>query len=278
MSGVAQIELPDLGGNLVVVGQTLWAATDAGAVLVDPATGDVSEAIPDVTNLAFDGERLWAGGEKLLMEIDPKTGRTLRQFSPEHNAFYVAATPDAVWASDTFGAVVQRFDPADGHVVGIIEVPSKPKGTTLGEGSLWVACDGAATVVRIDTTSGETVAEIPVGYGPHNIAVGGGWVWVTNRHSRSLSKIDPATNQVVATVAGVAHSPAVGVAVGPASVYVAYSGGLALVDPERAEITARFAIEGADFYDLKLIDDTLWASNASGTILYGIGIDALSGG
>lgn len=212
------------------------------------------------------------------MELDPKTGRMLRQFSPEHNAFYVAATPDAVWASDTSAAVVQRIDPSDGHVVATIKVPAKPKGTTLGEGSLWVACDGAATVIRIDTTTGETVAEIPVGNGPHNIAVDGGWVWVTNRNSRSLSKIDPATNQVVATVAGVGHSPAVGVAVGPESVYVAYGGGLALVDPERAVVTARFEIEGADFYDLKLIDDTLWASNASGLILYGIGVDALSGG
>lgn len=55
MSAVAQIELPALGGNLVVVGETLWAATDAGAVLVDPTTGDVSEAIPDVTNLASTG-------------------------------------------------------------------------------------------------------------------------------------------------------------------------------------------------------------------------------
>ena len=47
--GVRRIDLPELGGNLVVVGKTLWAATDAGAARVDPVTGAVSDVIPGVT-------------------------------------------------------------------------------------------------------------------------------------------------------------------------------------------------------------------------------------
>lgn len=127
VTGVTQIELPDLGGNLVVVGETLWA-----------------------------------GGEKLLMELDPQTGQAIRRSTPDYNAVYLAATQDAIWATDTARSTVRRIDPSDGHVVATIEVPSTPKGTTLGEGSVWIACDGAATVVRIDTTTNEVAAEIAV--------------------------------------------------------------------------------------------------------------------
>jgi YVTN family beta-propeller protein len=262
----------------VVVGETVWVATDSGAVRVDPAAGTVSEVIAGVTNLAFDGKRLWAGGDKLLMELDPKTGRELRRFTPDWNAHYIAATPDAVWATDWGASMVRRIDPSDGHVVATIDVPSQPKGTTLGEGSVWIACDYADAVARIDTTTNKIVAKIAVGSGPHTIAVGGGSVWVTSRHSSTLSKIDPATNQVVATVSDVATSPSVGVAVGPRSVYVAYPGGVAFVDPSRAEITSRIVIEGADFYDLKLLGNELWASNTSGPMLYGFDLDILQGG
>jgi hypothetical protein len=64
--------------------------------------------------------------------------------------------------------------------------------------------------------------------------------------------------------------------VGPGSVYVAFSGGVALVDPDLAEITRRIVIDGADFYDLKLLGNELWASNASGPTLYGFDLDVLT--
>jgi len=269
--------MPDLAGGLVVAGETVWVATDSGAVRVDPATAAVSEVIAGVTNLAFDGKRLWAGGEGLLMELDPRTGKVLQKFTPEWNAHYVAATPDAVWATDWSRSEVRRVDPSDGHVIATIDVHPGPKGTTLGEGSVWIACDGAATVVRIDTTTTKITAEIKVDSGPHSIAVGGGSVWVTNRHSSTLSKIDPATNLVVATVNGVATSPAVGVEVGPRSVYVAFNGGVAVVDPDLAEITSRIVIGGADFYDLKRVGNELWASDGSSPTLFGFDLNVLGG-
>lgn len=272
------IELPDLGGGLVVAGNTLWDATDSGAVRVDTTNETVSEPIQGVTNLAFDGERLWAGGEKLLLELDPDTGAELQRMLLDFNAFYLAATPDAVWATDTLTEPwkVRRIDPRDGQVVATIEVPSTPKGTWLGEGALWVACDGAGTVVRINTSTNEIEARITVGAGPHTIAAGGGAIWVTSRHSSTLSKIDPATNQVIATVEGVATSPAVGVDVGSRFVYVAYAGGVAVVDPDTAEIAYRIDVEGASFYDLRVMGDVLWASNASDAELYGFDIQALA--
>jgi YVTN family beta-propeller protein len=271
-----QIELPDLGGGMVVAGGALWDATDSGAVRVDTAAGTVSELIPGVTNLAFDGERLWAGGEKLLLELDPRSGEVLQRFAPDYSAFYLAASPDAIWATDTSRGLVRRIDPSDGHVVATIKVPLVPKGTRLGEGALWIACDAAATVVRINTSTNEIEAEIAVGKGPHTIATGGGAVWVTNRHSSTLSKIDPTTNQVVATVEDVATSPNVGVAVGPQSVYVGYAGGLALVDPDLAAITKRIDVAGIGFYDLRIMDDVLWASNFSRANLYGFDLQVLS--
>jgi YVTN family beta-propeller protein len=271
-----RIALPDLGGGLVVAGGTLWDATDSGAVQIDTTSGTVSEAIRGVTNLAFDGERLWAGGEKLLLELDPRSGEVLQRFAPDYNALYLAASPDAVWATDTFTGMVRRIDPSDGRVVATIEVPLVPKGTRLGEGALWIACDAAATVVRINTSTNEIEAQIAVGQGPHTIATGGGAVWVTNRHSSTLSKIDPTTNQVVATVKDVATSPNVGVDVGPKSVYVGYAGGLAMVDPDLAEITKRIDVGGISFYDLRVMDDVLWASNGSRPDVNGFYLQVLS--
>jgi virginiamycin B lyase len=273
---ITTIALPDLGGGVVVAGDSLWDATDSGAVLVDTDAGTVSDVIPGVTNLAFDGERLWAGGEELLLELDPRTGKELQRFAIDFNAFYLAATPDAIWVTDPFRSQVRRIDPADGRVVATIAVPPTPKGTRLAEGALWIACDGNATVVRINTQTNQIEAEIRVGFGPHTIAGGGGWVWVTNRHSSSLSKIDPATNAVVATVEDVATNPAVGVDVGPDAVYVAVGGGLARVDPDLAQITRRFEIDGASFYDLRVMGDVLWASNGSSPELMGFDLQALS--
>ena len=272
--GVTRIKLPGLGGGLVVAGDTLWDATDSGAVRVDPATGAVSEPIPSVTNLAFDGERLWAGGGALLVELDPHDGRILRDVSPDYSPIYIAASPDAIWATNPGQSLVLRIDPSDGRVVATIELPATPKGTTLGEGALWIACDGAATVVRINTSTNAIDARIAVGQGPHTIAAADGFVWVTNRRSSTLSKIDPVTNQVVATVAKVATSPAVGVVTGPASVFVAYRGGIAVVDADSAAITNRVSVPGTNFYDLKLVGDTLWASDASHRELYAFDLGA----
>ncbi len=262
---VTEIGLPNLGGGLTVAEGALWESSDSGAVRVDPATGSVSEPIEGITNTAFADGHLWAGGESMLQDLDPTTGDVLREFELEANAFYLDATADAVWATDTFRSLVQRLDPATGEVIATIETPPTPKGTTFGEGSVWVACDGASLVIRIDPETNEFV-EIDVDAGPHNIAVGGGWVWVTNRQSSTLSKIDPSTNQVVATVYGVASSPAVGVVAGDESVWVAYPGGVAEVDPESAIVTRRFTVPAANqtaFYDLEILGDRLWASDAT---------------
>jgi len=256
---------------MAVVGDILWVATDGGAVRVDPASGKVSDLIAGVFNLAYDGDHLWAGGEKQLIELDPGTGAGLRLFALEYDAVYVAADSTAIWASDTGASVVHRIDPADGHTVASIPVPSTPKGTTIGEGSVWVACDGAATVVRIDPATNTIAAEITVGSGPHSIAVGEGFVWVTNRHSQTLSKIDPATNRVIATVPHVAPNVAVGVTVGDGVVYVAYERGVALVDPVAAVVTGYLDVPDAQlFYDLKVVGDTLWATEGFGTAMYGL--------
>jgi YVTN family beta-propeller protein len=264
------IPLPANGGGMVPVGDILWVAVDGGAVRVDPGSGEVSDIITGIINLAFDGDYLWAGGEGQLQRLDPVTGAGVRRFALEYDAAYIAADTTAVWASDTGASVVHRIDPADGHTVASIEVPSTPKGTVLGEGSVWVACDGAATVVRIDPATNTIVAEIEVGNGPHTIAIGGGFVWVTNRHSQTLSKIDPATNEVIATVPDVAPNVAVGVTVGQGIVYVAYERGVALVDPQSAVVTGHFEVPDAElFYDLKVLNDVLWATEGFGTTLYG---------
>ena len=264
------IDLPAAGGGIVPVGDILFVAVDGGMVRVDPGSGDVSEIFPGIFNLAFDGENLWAGGEGQLQHLDSLTGSVVQGWPLEYDAVYVAADATAVWASDTGRSVVHRIDPGDGHTVASIEVPSTPKGTVLGEGSVWVACDGAATVVRIDPATNTIVAEIEVGAGPHTIATGEGFVWVTNRHSQTLSKIDAATNEVVATVPHVAPNVAVGVAVGDGVVYVAYDHGVALVDPASAVVIGYFEVPDAElFYDLKVVGDTLWATETFGNTMYG---------
>jgi streptogramin lyase len=265
------VALPAEGGSVLVVDEVLWVATDAGSVRVDPASGDISSIVPDVFNLAFDGKRLWGGGEAGIVELDPSSADVLQRYPLEESAYYVAATPDAVWASDTLSSIVQRVDPSDGSTVASFAVPSMPKGTAIGEGALWVACDGAGSVLRIDLNTNEIVSKIAVGTGPHTFAIGDGYVWVTSRQAQTLSKIDAATDTVVAVVEGVAPSPAVGVAIGDGSIFVAYRGGIARVDPDRAVITDRIQFPGAEFYDMKVMDRTLWAT--SGATLFGFDLD-----
>jgi hypothetical protein len=76
---------------------------------------------------------------------------------------------------------------------------------------------------------------------------------------------------VIATVPHVAPNVAVGVTVGDGVVYVAYARGVALVDPVAAVVTGYFDVPDAQlFYDLKVVGDTLWATEGFGTNLYGI--------
>ncbi len=45
--------------------------------------------------------------------------------------------------------------------------------------------------------------------------------------------------------------------------------------PDLAEITSRIVIDGADFYDLRLLGNELWASDASSPTLFAFDLDAL---
>jgi len=143
---------------------------------------------------------LAAPGDDAVTRIDLATGRTVATITVRRAPLDVAATPGAVWVTNSGGGGdnVARIDPQTNQVVGRPTVTgASPQSLAVGGGSVWVANHDAGTVTRIDRASGRVVADIPVPSAPHRVAYGAGAAWVGNWHDNSVSRIDPTTNRVV---------------------------------------------------------------------------------
>jgi len=200
-------------GNMTVANGMLWVLADAGTVVrVDPRTNRVVGKplrVPADAEAIAAGERaLWvtrvapgdlgAPGDDAVTRIDPASGRTVATIRVRRAPLDVAATPTAVWVTNSSGDSVARIDPHTNRPAGRpVVTGASPQSLAVGGGSLWVANHDAGTVTRIDQASGKVVADIPVPSEPHRVAYGAGAAWVGNWHDNSVSRIDPATNRVV---------------------------------------------------------------------------------
>jgi len=135
-----------------------------------------------------------------VTRIDLATGRTVATITVGRAPLDVAATPGAVWVTNSGGGgdSLARIDPKTNRVAGrSVTTGASPQSLAIGGGSLWVANHDARTVTRIDLASGKVVADVPVPSEPHRVAYGAGAAWVGNWHDNSVSRIDPETNRVV---------------------------------------------------------------------------------
>ena len=284
----AVIPLPGAGPMTVADGM-LWVLKGAGTVVrIDPATNAVvgkplrvpagAEAIAVaqgalwVTSVA-PGD-LGTPGKDTVTRIDPATGRTVATITVARAPLDVAATPGAVWVTNSGagGDSVARIDPHTNRLSGRpVSTGASPQSLAVGGGSLWVANHDARTVTRIDQASGKVLADIPVPSEPHRLAYGAGAVWVSNWHDNSVSRIDPATNRVVGSPIPIGSHHAGNLAVGAGDLWVTsdYRPEAApddvvvvRIDPQVNRAVETIAVGGHPI-DVAVTADAVWVSVAN---------------
>jgi DNA-binding SARP family transcriptional activator/ABC-type branched-subunit amino acid transport system substrate-binding protein len=188
----------------------------SGALLLDPGTGHVVDAVPLGTapsNVAIGEGGVWVvdRDNRAISEIDPQTRRVARTFSTAGTPTDVAVGAGAVWitnadvAESVLPASVSRFDPQAGAVVDTIELARRPGGhqysvfpgftrqhVAATHEAVWVI-NQDQSVSRIDPQSNRVVARIR-NVKAENVAAGDGDVWVTE--DTTLTEIDPRLNRV----------------------------------------------------------------------------------
>jgi YVTN family beta-propeller protein len=279
-------------GNMTVADGRLWVLNAASTVVrIDPAANAaVGRPLPvpaDAEAIAVDERALWvargASGdlagprEDAVTRIDPATGRTVATIRVRRAPLDIAATPGAVWVTNSGGGHgVTRIDPRTNRPTGRpIVTGAGPLSLAVGGGSLWVANHDARTVTRIDQASGKVMADIPVPSEPHRVAYGAGAAWVGNWHDNSVSRIDPATNRVVGSPIPVGvHAGNLAVGVGGVWVTSDYRVNAAAedvvvvrIDPRTNRVVETIAVGGHPI-DVAATEDAVWVSVADpGTVL-----------
>jgi DNA-binding beta-propeller fold protein YncE len=288
----AVIPLPG-PGSMTVADGVLWVLDASGTVArLDPRTnavvGKPLRAPADAVAIAVGQGALWVtsvaagdlgvAGEDAVTRIDPATGRTVATITVPRAPLDVAATPGAVWVTNSGGGgdSVARIDPRTSRVAGRpVRTGASPQSLAVGGGSLWVANHDARTVTRVDQASGKVVTDIPVPSEPHRVAYGAGAVWVGNWHDNSISKIDPTTNRVVGSPIPIGFH-AGNLAVGAGGVWVtsdyrvdaAAEDVVAVrIDPRANRAVETIAVGGHPI-DIAATEDAIWVSVANpGTVL-----------
>ena len=209
----AVIPLPG-AASITTADRVLWVRAASTVVRIDPVTnaivGEPLRVPADAEAIAIGDGALWVAsvgpgdlgmaGEDQVTRINLATGRTVATITVGRAPLDLAATPGAVWVTNSGGGgdSVARIDPQTNRLAGRpVRSGASPQSLAVGGGSVWVANHDAGTVTRIDQASGKVVADIPVPSEPHRVAYGAGAAWVGNWHDNSVSRIDPGTNRVV---------------------------------------------------------------------------------
>ena len=178
----------------------------------------------------------------------------------------VAATPAAVWVTNTTDNTVSRIDPATNDVRQTVAVGEGPTGVAVGGGGVWVANGLEATVSRVDPSTNREVQKVAVGNGPTGIASGEGAVWVTNSVDGTVSRIAPRPGRVTGTFPAAVGVSAV--AVGFDRIWVASpsTASVLALHPRTGEVLARIGV-GVEPDAIAVGVDAVWVANrADGTV------------
>ncbi len=287
----ALIPLPG-ARSMAVADGILWVHAASAVVGIDPATnaavGEPLRVPADAEAIAVGEGALWvtsvapgdlgAPGDDTVTRIDLATGRTAATITVRRAPLDVAATPGAVWVTNSGGGgdSVARIDPEANRLAGRpVTTGASPQSLAVGGGSVWVANHDARTVTRVDQASGTVVADIPVPSEPHRVAYGAGAAWVGNWHDNSVSRIDPGTNRVVGSPIPVGFR-AGNLAVGAGGVWVTsdYRVDAApqdvvvvRIDPQTNQAVETIAVGGHPI-DVAATAGAVWVSVANpGTVL-----------
>ena len=214
-------------------------AVRAGAVALDPESGEVLSSVPLGTapsGVAVGGGSVWVldADDRTVSQIDAESRSLARTFSTSSTPTDIAAGAGAVWignapsAGSVLPTSVSRLDPESGLLVETIELPPAPGGNLYGvfpgasrqhiavsADAVWVISPDL-TVSRIDPRSNRVVARVK-NVRAENIAIGDGDVWVTE--GNRVTEIDPSVNAVARRIELQTAGFLSGIAVGGGAVW-----------------------------------------------------------
>ena len=147
-------------------GRQVWAATGAGLLAFDPATGEPTRTIDRAADAgtAFYGTHLYQIAEARIDKIDPATGAVLASIpAPGHGSDSgLTWAEGSLWVGHYRDRKIHQIDPATGTVRRTIESNRFVTGVTWVEGELWHGTwEGDESELRhIDAASGEVIERL----------------------------------------------------------------------------------------------------------------------
>ena len=154
-------------------GHRVWAATDAGLLAFDPASGEALRTLPRAADAgtAFDGTYLYQIAESRIDKIDPATGDVLASIpAPGHGGDSgLTWAEGSLWVGQYRDRKIHQIDPATGAIKRTIESNRFVTGVTWVDGDMWHATweNDESELRRIDPQSGAVMQrlEMPKGIG-----------------------------------------------------------------------------------------------------------------
>jgi len=122
-------------------GERVWAATGAGLVAFDPASGETRRTL-DVAGdagTAFDGKHIYQIAEARIDKIDPATGKVVASIPAPGSGSDSGLTwaEGSLWVGQYRDRKIHQVDPETGAIRRTIESNRFVTGVTWVDGDLW---------------------------------------------------------------------------------------------------------------------------------------------
>jgi len=160
-------------GGVTHDGKRVWAATDAGLVAFDPATGETMKTLACTSNAgtAFDGKYLYQIAEARIDKIDPATGDVVATIPAPGKGGDSGLTwaEGSLWVGQYRDRKIHQIDPETGAIKRTIESNRFVTGVTFVDGEMWHGTweNDESEIRRIDPQSGAVLdrLQMPKGVG-----------------------------------------------------------------------------------------------------------------
>jgi len=144
-------------------GHSVWAATNAGLVAFDPASGEASRTLERACDAgtAFDGSHLYQIAEARIDKIDPASGKVVASIPAPGggNDSGLAWAEGSLWVGQYRDRRIHQIDPATGAVIRSIESNRFVTGVTWVDGELWHGTweGDESELRRVDPANGDVL-------------------------------------------------------------------------------------------------------------------------
>jgi hypothetical protein len=163
-------------------GHSIWAATGAALLAIDPASGQPTRRLEQGADAgtAFDGKHFWQLTEQRIDKIDAASGRVVGSIPAPGGGRDSGLTwaEGSLWVGQYRDRRIHQIDPATGAIVRSIESDRFVTGVTWVDGELWHATweGDDSELRRIDPADGAVLDRLlmPPGTGISGLESDGG--------------------------------------------------------------------------------------------------------